>query len=285
MNIDGLKILLSLLLLVGVMLSDPGGLPLEPDVKGGELPDLPARELLSSNNPMIREAVKLKMVEGGDAKELLPLLSSDDTDIASHTAEILGLMGAREAMIPLMLASQSPDERLRASAVLALGYMDDSTAVERLKKTLSDSSVVVRRNSAISLGRLGYKGVFDELFKAMADGDYSVRYSAEKAICEIDDTLYADILAERLEGATPPRQYHIISALGGLSDMSTVELLLALTESPDYHVRGFAFEALSHHPGDFRVANAMKKGLSDTSPFVRTKAADALAKLKMEKPL
>ena len=249
------------------------------------IPDVSLTTLLSTENPSMREQVKREQVKKGNSNELLALLSHENPKVAAFSAEILGLIGDEESLVPLLLASQSPSDELRAASALALGYMADSSALNRLNKTITDPNAVVRRNSAIAMGNLGFSSCLHLLYAGLSDEDYSVRYSSQIAIGAIGDTLSADVLAEMLPLAKAPNSHHIIVAIGILRDVSSIELLLSLTESPDFHVRGFAFESLSNYPGNYRIANCMKKGLSDTSPFVKTKCKDALWKLSSEIPI
>ena len=87
---------------------------------------------------------------------LIPLLRAGDRATRSGAAEVLGKLGAREAVPALLdLASDDRDVVPRTYAITALGALGDLRAVLPLCELLGDESIVVRQSAARALGVLG----------------------------------------------------------------------------------------------------------------------------------
>lgn len=238
---------------------------------------------LERKNPARLEIIEKALVMiGSDAVEpLLKKLSSPNHTVAATSARLLGKIGSKDATLPLMMAMRSPCITLRANACLALGEIGDPAAVDNLASALSDPVVEVRRNAAIALGKIGDPAPLNALVDLLHDNDYSVRYSASNAIAGINDESILPILEDIISNDTTTAKYHAIDILGKISDESSIQKLLSLTESPDHLARGFSYIALSNYRGRYEIANAIKKGLHDNSPFVRTMSLKAIKLLKV----
>jgi len=213
---------------------------------------------------------------------LLRKLTGDNAKDAALAAYLLGKIKAEGAVVPLIMALKSPNGTLREAACTAIGELKDPTAVEHLVRALDDSLVDVRRSAAVSLGKIRVSSVVPDLITMFEDTNYSVRYSASYAIIAIGDTSFADTLHKLLLESKGTQKHHIIETIGGLKSEASIPVLMALTENPDYLIRGFAFQALSNYRGRYRIANAMKKGLNDNSGFVKMMAGESLQKIRSD---
>ncbi len=117
----------------------------------------------------------------------------------------------------------------------------------------------------------------------LSDQNIHVRRSAKDALIAFNDASLIDTLLFMQLRDTTMLRFHIMDIIGSVGTKETVLALLSLTESTDYRLRGFAHYALSSFKGDYIVANTLKKGLSDNSPFVRMMAANSLMNIRREK--
>ena len=218
---------------------------------------------------------------GDDAEDaLLNELGGTNPKHSAFAAYILGKICSHKAVVPLMLATKSSYTPLRVNACLALGNIGDTAAVDNLIAALSDTTPAVRRTAALSLGKLKSKKAIPYLIGLLGDEGYAIRYTASYAIAAIGDTLSADTLLAMLGQAKTPERYHIVETVGLLHPSLALTDLMKLTEDTDYMTRGFVCQALGNYRGNYKVANSLKKALSDTSPFVRMMAENSLKSLR-----
>ena len=237
---------------------------------------------LDRKEPYRREVIEQVILRIGHKaiKPLLSTLTSDNLDHAAFAAYLLGKLRAEKAIIPLMMAMQNSNRNLRAEAVRALGEIGDTTAFEPIVKALDDSIAPVRRNAAIALGKIGSPEANLYLLKAVSDSDFNVSLAATRAIAEIGDTTIADTLLEMIPKAETETMLKLLEILGELHTGSSLTALLSYTEHSDHLIRAYAYRALSKYRGDYRVVNAMKRGLGDNAPFVRMMSAKALREIR-----
>ena len=122
---------------------------------------------------------------GGAAVEpLLAALDSPDNVNASVWAgQILGKIGDRRAVAPLIDRLHDRSERVRMSAASALGDIRDSRAVKPLiNLILRDPVAPVRAQSAAALGRIGDSEALPLLVQSLGDPEYWMRFRALEAI-------------------------------------------------------------------------------------------------------
>lgn len=84
-------------------------------------------------------------------------------------------------------ATRDADPRARRTAVIALGYLGDESAVEALERLLlSDSDTKVRRAATEALAEIGSPQALGTLGRALKDHDLVVQQNAAEAIVAID---------------------------------------------------------------------------------------------------
>ncbi len=124
-----------------------------------------------------------------------PILTSPLSDAATGLNLRLGTsevsqgseMGDRSALASFLSGTRDADPRARRTAVIALGYLGDESAVDALGQLLlSDSDKKVRRAATEALAEIGSPQALGALGRALKDHDLVVQRNAAEAIVAID---------------------------------------------------------------------------------------------------
>jgi HEAT repeat protein len=154
--------------------------------------------LATTTAPEVAIPFLLSSPQGDDGTER-PFISGDIDGIASALSET-GVKG-----VPLLYkAFRHPDATARARAVLAFWYLwvdfretraDAGKCVPGIIALLRDPAAVVRANAAETLGMIGDKKAIEELTRAIADRDASVRYAVIAALSNFGEEAIAAVPA------------------------------------------------------------------------------------------
>ncbi|GAB4505354.1 MAG: hypothetical protein Fur0043_23490 [Anaerolineales bacterium] len=208
----------------------------------------PLISILKDREFKVRQAAIVALGRLGDARAVQPLATmlEDKQPWGLRKAAVwaLGKIGNTRALSHLIDALTDPQQEVRETAVEALRGLG-ALAVEQLIAALSNSSLVVRRAAAETLGKLGDSRAIEPLIAALKDSEWSVRKAA----------------AESLEQ---------------IGDVRAVEPLIALLK--DDKVCYAAARALKRI-GDARAVQPLTTMLKDRYEWVREIAADALDRL------
>jgi len=126
--------------------------------------------------------------EIGDKRAVEPLidaLKDADCMVQWNAAEGLGKIGDKRAIEPLIITLKAENDILRERAAEALGEIGDARAVEPLIGALNDEDEGVRSSAAEALGKIGDVRAVQPLINALKDEDWYVRSSAETALKKI----------------------------------------------------------------------------------------------------
>lgn len=194
-----------------------------------------------------------KIIEiGENAVDPLIVLLMDDKDdeVRKNAAEVLGKIGDRRAVEPLITTLN--DRRVRHYAIMALGEIGDEMAVGALISSLKYEEV--SDDAIYALVKTGGK-VIEPLIIALKDGDKSVRSNAAYALGEIGDKMAVDALVSALKDESDSVRSSAVVALGIIGDERTVEYLIdVLKGGGDWSVRADAAWAL----GEIKDRRAME---------------------------
>ncbi len=122
-------------------------------------------------------------------KDLALLLSEDEDPMIRRIAAIaLGKIGGARAEAALTGALEDEDSLVRGRAIQALARKWGHKAVGSLGKTLmKDPDPTVRRQAALSLGRMSGEEALEALQAAQGDADYAVRRAVAFALARLGD--------------------------------------------------------------------------------------------------
>ncbi len=195
--------------------------------------------------------------------------------IRRTSAEILGKLGAREAIAPLIHALDDADAEVRRAALGALAALDAQNAVEPIAARLQDPDASVRGSAVSTLAILAPQASA-RWSSAVRDPEPTVRARAAVALCRTGqaDAAHATI-GELLACAEPPSRIQGLEALAECRDGFGPDQLVPFVRDENVGVRAAAAHALGRHD-DAVSQTALVATLDDPDERVRTTAALAL---------
>jgi len=210
---------------------------------------------LKQRSEDVRGAAAKALGQIGDLRAVPALIATLKGDkkkrVRAETATSLGLLRAKDAVIPLIRALDASKESkrwVRRSAAEALGLIGDSQAQEPLMNALNDKEKVVRVAAMFGLYKLGQTRGLRHLEERAKDTD------AEEEV----------------------RQW-AIRELGFIGAAQSVEVLAEALKDPSITVRTTVAEALGKIPAD-EALDALIAGLQDQEVTVRAAVIGALTK-------
>lgn len=112
------------------------------------------------------------------------LEKGEERSIRRNAAWLLGQIGGRRAVNPLMDALRDEDEHVRKFAATSLAQIGEP-AVEQLIEGLTDRKPGVRKMCAFALGKIGDPRAIDPLNHRMEDEDEDVRRFVFQALSKV----------------------------------------------------------------------------------------------------
>lgn len=173
-----------------------------------------------------------------------------------------------------------PSAGLRARAALAVGRLQDSTAVPALLPLLGDPFAEVRREAVFALGQAGWKGARPAVEGALADKDPEVVDLAIEALGKLGDKAATPKVVSFLDSRRAAQRSHAAVALWRLADTASVGPLLRHLSGRDAALRWRVVWALEKLPLPERIAPKVVPLLRDKDALVRAHAARTLGRLK-----
>ncbi|HEX7049714.1 MAG TPA: M56 family metallopeptidase [Longimicrobiales bacterium] len=169
---------------------------------------------------------------------------------------------------------------VRASAVRALGDIEDPMAVEALSKVLrEDEDAGVRKMAAWALGEIGDPAAIPALGDALRDdADAEVRRMAAWALGEIEDARAVAALGIGVGDADPEVARMAVWALGEIEAPEAAPHLVTALSNPNAEVRRHAAVALGDLESEAAI-DPLAAALADESPGVREASAWALGEI------
>jgi HEAT repeat protein len=204
----------------------------------------------------IQAARALWQIERQADTKLLLTVFQDEEPVYGVPFPIWEDLGRKaQAAVPSLLqALQSPDERIRLSAAIALGHMGQSIvakeAVWALTARLKDGSTSVRRAAACTLGKMGPKAgeAVPALSEALQDVDTVTRVAAASSLGDIGPaarTAVPHLGRAVKEGETGIRgaAAYALGRMGPAAKAAVPDLIEALKDK-NQHMRTSAAQAL-----------------------------------------
>ncbi len=192
-------------------------------------------------------------------------------------------------VVPVLLSVlDHPDAKVRGAACSCLGEMAAREALGPLIARLSDVDAGVRGDAAWALGAIRDRAAVPALVKALDDQDQWVGHYACQALGWIGDSRASDALMALVTDKESGLRLYAIRALGEMQELRAVPLLVSVLGEDRMHCWGEhigtlalgdnASEALANIGKP--AADALIAALDDEDPWVRERAAMALAKVR-----
>lgn len=198
-----------------------------------------------------------------------------------QAAYILGTLGDKRAVPPLVKTLGDTHYAVRGAAAIALGSLGDLAAVKPLAKLATDEESWVRAEVMKALGKLQASDALPAIFNALDDADWKVRHQAARALGRIGDPRAILPLARVIETGVDGAEV-IDEAKRALLKLAPsidgAQMQSRLRGSADKHERAQAAVILGVL-ADKTAVPALIDALADRAPYVRGYAAIALSSL------
>ncbi len=262
----------------------------------------------------VRRAVAAAIANWGEAAlpALHERLAQAPPEQRMALADILGGLGAADAVGPLLGLAQDSDASVRAAAVMALGKLAQPEAVPVLGECLSDTAQPPNADEPIcylaaaaltAIGTpealavvdawrtgktpAGIEAVteqaaaaseFDVLLVQLVSPDWETRRDAVSALALRGDRTYLPLIAEALTDEDTQVRWAAARALGDFSyDPAAADALITSLADPEALVADEAVSSLARIGSP--VVPALITALRSKDPNVRAAAVDALARI------
>ncbi|MBN1672269.1 MAG: HEAT repeat domain-containing protein [Kiritimatiellae bacterium] len=220
-----------------------------------------------------------QMGESRAAGPLAGMLRSDEPDVKGTAINVLPKLG--EAAVPellALLAGAGGDDDLRGWIVLVLGEVGDKRAVQPLLPLLASRDPYVRLNTFEALGKIGDPSAVPALEHELAHPDARIRRRAAEALARIQGGNALAGLARAMTDRDETVRALAARGLGGQpSDAARTALRKALADETP-RVRSLAAAALAAVGTDADLP-ALKRALDDGDEIVRADIVFALSEL------
>jgi HEAT repeat protein len=216
---------------------------------------------------------------GDRARYFIERLKAPGFKVRLQAAYVLGTLGDRRAVGPLIAALKDSHYAVRASAAGALGRIGDPASLTGLLAACGDEEPWVRAESVRALGRLKAREALPRLIAALEDSDSQVRLLSVQSLGALGDHSAVIPLARVLEAGTerPELLEAARAALVRLAPLIEVdEMVRRLKAGGDKHDRARAALILGALR-DARAVGPLIEALSDRESYVRGTSALALA--------
>jgi HEAT repeat protein len=193
-------------------------------------------------------------------------LGSADPRVRAAAADALGDVPEKEdrarAAQALRTVLADPRFEVRCSAALALGDLQEPSALDALVALIRDEHPAVRQAAVIALGRLGDMRAFEPLVAALREGPPDVRFQAAASLVDVDASRAFDPLAQAIRDQDAEVRGNAAAALGVLGDTRAAGWLADLLVDPKPETRLEAGLALARL-GDVRATDTLLAFLGD----------------------
>ncbi len=224
----------------------------------GGLADVSAVDALLRQMQQRQEEVRQASVKAlgqiGDLKAVPTLIAVLQADkkkrVRAEAATALGLMRAKEAVIPLIQALDPAKERkrwVRRNAAEALGLIGDIQVKEPLMDALNDTESVVRVAAMFGLYKLGNTASLNLLERRATDptAEVEVREWAVRELGFIASPQSVPILAQAMKDAAPLVRLTGAEALGKAPGSESLDVLITGLSDQDAAVRNAVVRSLA----------------------------------------
>jgi HEAT repeat protein len=210
--------------------------------------------------------------------ELTNELNSEDPAVRGSVARVLGLLGDKTAVKPLLDHLNDSDMLAGDRVAEALGRLGDPSVEPALMQALNSDQEAVRARAAYALGLLKNEAAVDALAQHLRTDQGMVANRAAEALANIGTPAALNALTVPLaDSQLTPAQHAAMTGLEKAGKQATQPLVASL-QSQNPALRAHAAEMLGYIKPDTAVL-PLATALKDRDPAVRTQAAWALGEI------
>jgi len=184
---------------------------------------------------MLAELGKVRSCYKSKIEHALLSVSSDKSipvEVRRRALEAVAPLSLPEVKEAIVEAYQSPDPKLRVSAIYAMGKNCDPSWLSILIKELASTDVLTRYEASEACGELGEKEAVPYLIELIDDPDVEVQLAAIRALGEIGGSEAEEFLEECLKS---PSEEIRLAAEQTLNEIEVVEDPFSFKHEPDWH--------------------------------------------------
>jgi HEAT repeat protein len=203
---------------------------------------------MSNDNEDIRYWIEqiLRKTGEGHLEQIHERVRTGDAELRMCACQALGVIGNKKSIDVLIEALRDGNEWGRIYAAIGLGHIGDQRAIIPLIKSLSDRNAEVHRNIMKAFEKLGSQ-VFPILEKSTESPDIVLRRNSAVAIGKLKDPRGIDLLVLLLEDQEDRVRSSAAEALGDFPGLKAHTILVKALEDPSAMTRNSAVTALSRH--------------------------------------
>ncbi|PIU83711.1 MAG: hypothetical protein COS68_02590 [Elusimicrobia bacterium CG06_land_8_20_14_3_00_38_11] len=232
-----------------------------------------------------------------DISVLINALSDADAGVKIAAIDSLGLMRAQQATDKIISLLNDKNSQVRQSACVALGYIGDPKAqaglIERVKNDTDNS---VKMQAILILGNMRASGAVDSLIPLLKDKNPDMRLMSAQALGKIGDMKAAPAISDALSVSVeeiknepslkePYRQgqynrliSELVKSLGDMRDKSSEGKIEELLKNDDKSVKLAAASSLGKLGNKSGISVAIKLA-NDKDNMIRVQAVESLGNI------
>lgn len=228
-------------------------------------------DALNSGDPAVRGSVARVLGLLGDKTAVQPLLGHMiDTDILTgdRVAEALGKLNDPSVAPALIQMLNSDQEAVRARAAYALGLLKNAAAVDLLSEHLRTDRPMVARRSAEALANIGTAAALTALTVPLADAELTPARHAAMAGLEQAGKQATEPLVTALQSKNPALRANAAEMLGYTKPDDAVKSLAAALKDSESSVRtqaAWALGEIASSDAQQVLAQAARQAQDDTT--------------------
>jgi HEAT repeat protein len=208
----------------------------------------------------------------------------DDVLVRRYLVLVLGRLGEKEAVPPLITAAQDPDPDTRLYAIWSLGKIGDPAGFDTVLAASQSEDAGVRKMAAYVLGQLGDPRAVPRLKVLAEDRVADVRWNAAIALAELGDGSGLPVLRSMIDRDALKRQAELSSDQAEAAMINALKALSLLRDTQCLP----QLEKLAKDDPNLRVREAARKAAEATRGSATTRESGTKtphgATLVLERP-
>ncbi len=230
----------------------------------------------------LRAAGELMLAPAFD--DLVEILSKEtDKAILLPAITSLGELQLPQGIAPLSVMAQNPDKDMKRVAIIAIGRISTSEAVEALASFLGTDE---ETNEMVveTMAEIQNLTALKKLTSLLNSSNTLIRDTAIDQLMKLG-VKATPILTQAFQDADADYLVHLVTTLGYIGDPAAVPSLVSIinTQPENANIRQAVYEAMERIPSQ-KTAICLAQGLQDSVEAVRMSAARAIDK-NLSKPL
>ncbi len=205
-------------------------------------------------------------------------LRNASPSIACHLLDTIAATANSRFVPEVVRLIDHADDAVRERVALVLGRIGDRGVIDPLLRLMDDTVYHVRCAALKAIGWIGAETIIDEVFAALDDAQSDVQQAALGALVLSGGPGAIERFRADLQHPEPRRQILAAQALGWIGESAVIAPLLDAVNHPEPQVRKSAVESLGRI-ADATVVPQIRVLLTDEEPEVRKSAIAAIIAL------